>query len=92
MLKVLAAIVALSAYGFLPSLASAEEVSCNAPKDQWQKPEALQTMLEAKGWKVKRIKTEDGCYEVYALDDKGARVETFFNPATFDAVNKKDGD
>ncbi|PKR55676.1 PepSY domain-containing protein [Thalassospira marina] len=92
MLKILAAVVALSSYGFLPSIASADEVGCNAPADQWQEPEALQTMLEAKGWNVKRIKTEDGCYEVYAVDDKGERVETFFDPATLEAINKKDGD
>ena len=92
MLKIVAAVLALSSYGFLPSVASAAEMGCNAPMDQWQKPDALQTKLESQGWKVKQIKTEDGCYEVYALDENGKRVETLFDPATLEAVNKKDED
>jgi len=90
MLKILAAVLALSTYGFLPSVASADEISCNTPMDQWQKPDALQTKLEKQGWKVKQIKTEDGCYEVYALDENGKRVETFFDPSTLTAIDKKD--
>ncbi|OSQ39508.1 PepSY domain-containing protein [Thalassospira mesophila] len=92
MLKIIAALLALSSFGFLPSVSSANEMSCKAPMDQWQKPEALQTKLEGQGWKVKQIKTEDGCYEVYALDEDGKRVETLFDPATLKAVDKKDED
>lgn len=62
---------------------------CNVPQDQWQSREALQSKLESEGWTVKRIKTEDGCYEAYARDDKQRRVEAYFDPKTFEIVKLK---
>ena len=59
---------------------------CDVPTDQWQPREALQKKLEAEGWTVKKIKTEDGCYEAYATNAAGEKMETFFNPKTFEAV------
>jgi hypothetical protein len=35
---------------------------------------------------VRRIKVDGGCYEVYAVNDKGQRVETYFHPVTFEHV------
>jgi sulfoxide reductase heme-binding subunit YedZ len=35
---------------------------------------------------VRRIKVDGGCYEVYALNDKGQRVEAYFHPVTFENV------
>lgn len=62
---------------------------CNAgPKDQWQPKEALEKKLTGEGWKVSRVKVEDGCYEVYGHDDKGAKVEAFFDPKTFAPAKK----
>jgi len=55
----------------------------------WQSREALQQKLEADGWKVNRIKTDDGCYEAYAIDEKGQRIEAYFNPKTFKIVKMK---
>lgn len=62
---------------------------CNAPKADWQQPEALQQKLEGDGWKVVRVKTEDGCYEVYATDHSGKRVEAYFDPQSFEMVKSK---
>ncbi len=52
----------------------------------WKPTTELQTMLEAKGWTVKRIKVDGGCYEVYALDENGKKVEAYFHPLTLDPV------
>lgn len=62
---------------------------CNIPMAEWQPVAALQQKLQNDGWKVNRIKTDDGCYEVYAIDDKGRRIEAYFNPKTFETVKKK---
>ncbi len=70
------------------SFASSED-RCNVPMAEWQPVDALQQKLKNDGWNVNRIKTDDGCYEVYAIDDKGRRVEAYFNPKTFDAVKTK---
>lgn len=60
---------------------------CDAgPKDQWQPKEALEKKLQAEGIKVKRIKIDDGCYEVYGTDAKGARLERYFHPKTLEPV------
>ncbi len=68
--------------------AAAEDV-CRVPQAEWQPKEALQQKLEADGWKVKTIKIDEGCYEVYGTDSAGKRMETYFDPKTF-AVMKED--
>lgn len=62
---------------------------CTAPESAWQTSEALQQKLNDDGWQVKRIKTEDGCYEAYAIDDQGRQVEAYFDPETFEIVELK---
>ncbi len=68
--------------------AAAEDV-CSVPQAEWQPKEALQQKLEGEGWKVKTIKIDEGCYEVYGKDAAGKRMETYFDPKTF-AVMKED--
>lgn len=64
--------------------------TCDAgPKDKWQPQERLEKMLSEKGWKIRRIKEDGGCYEVYALNDKGERVEAYFHPLTLAPVPTK---
>ena len=55
---------------------------CNVPMAMWQPREVLLEKLNAEGWKVTRIKTDDGCYKVYAGNDRGERLERKFDPAT----------
>ena len=52
----------------------------------WQSQDALKKQLSDKGWKVRPIKIDGGCYEVYATDDKGDRVEAYFHPVTFKPI------
>jgi hypothetical protein len=70
--------------------AALAEEKCNVPVAEWQPREALQTKLQADGWQVRSIKTEDGCYEAYAVDKDGKRVEAYFNPKTFERVGDDD--
>jgi hypothetical protein len=58
----------------------------SGPQEGWQSQEKLTKMLTDKGWQVRRIKIDGGCYEVYALNEKGERVEAYFHPKTLDAV------
>ena len=55
-------------------------------KSAWQPQERLEKQLTDSGWRVRRIKEDGGCYEVYALNDKGERVEAYFHPVTFAPV------
>lgn len=62
-------------------------VSCPAMPKEEKKPQMeLQKKLETEGWKVRKVQNANGCYEVYGIDDKGAKIEAFFNPKTFDRV------
>lgn len=63
------------------------DFKCNVPKAEWRKKSELQAKLVADGWKnVRQVKVDNGCYEVYGLDEKNARAEVYFNPKTFERV------
>lgn len=62
------------------------EGTCNVPQAEWQPKEALQQKLQTEGWTIKKVKIDNGCYEVYATDAAGKRMETYFNPKTFEVV------
>ncbi len=58
----------------------------SGPKSGWQAVEKLEQQLKDKGWQVRRIKEDGGCYEVYAFDEKGQRGEFYFHPVTLAPV------
>jgi len=59
---------------------------CAVPQAEWQPKESLQQKLEGDGWKIKKIKVDDGCYEVYGTDAQGKRMEVYFDPKSFAVV------
>lgn len=61
----------------------------SGPKESWQPQAKLEQMLKDKGWTVRRVKEDGGCWEVYGLDDKGQRVEAYFHPLTLAPVPTK---
>ena len=54
--------------------------------DTWQPQEKLTALLKDKGWEIRNVKVDGGCYEVYALDEKQQRVEAYFHPVTLERV------
>ena len=85
-------VLAAGSLGVLSTPAHASDDMCNVPKADWKTKEALTEKLTAEGWDVRKVKTEDGCFEVYAIDANGKKVEAYFNPNTFDAVKIKKQD
>lgn len=63
---------------------------CTVPQSEWQPVEALQQKLESEGWTIKKIKVDDGCYEAYAQDADGKRVEAYFDPKTLELLKSKE--
>jgi hypothetical protein len=64
-------------------------VKCTkAPKSEWKPHTELQEKLVKEGWQIRRVEQTSYCYEVYAKDPKGKRVEAFFNPVTFERVEE----
>jgi hypothetical protein len=65
------------------------DVKCTTlPKEQWKPHTELQAKLAKEGWQIRRMEMTESCYEVYAKDPKGKRVEAFFNPVTFERVEE----
>ncbi|WP_434714331.1 PepSY domain-containing protein (plasmid) [Rhizobium sp. YTUHZ045] len=53
-----------------------------AAKDKWLSEDGIKEKAKVAGLDVRRVKVEGTCYEVYAVDAKGKKVETLFNPET----------
>lgn len=75
MLPVLAIFAAAPAF-------AAGNACTNAPKSTWKSQATLKKQLQNEGLKVRRIKVEGGCYEVYAVDKHGKHVNTAYNAKT----------
>jgi hypothetical protein len=59
---------------------------CDSAIATWQPREAVRAMAEDRGWRLKRIKIDDGCYEVYGTDRQGQRFEAKIDPATLEII------
>lgn len=68
-----------------PALAASSMCS-KAPAAKFQPKTTLESQLKAEGLKVRRIKTESGCYEVYAIDKAGKKVNVAYNAETLAKV------
>ncbi len=49
---------------------------------EWISDVALEDKLVSEGWKVRRMKVDGGCWEVYGTTPEGDRVEAYFHPAS----------
>lgn len=86
MKKLVRTLIVAAFTGCAPALATGLATCDAGSEDTWRSQEELRKLLTGQGWKVRRIKIDGGCYEVYALDDKGERVEAYFHPQTLDPV------
>jgi hypothetical protein len=57
------------------------------PKTKWQPKSTLESQLRADGYKVRQIKVERGCYEVYATDKDGKRANMAYNAETLEKLD-----
>lgn len=74
--------------GVVPALA---DRACTAPLSDWQPREALVKKLQAEGWTIYSIRSDDGCYKVKATNARGERVRAKFDPATLDRLPSRHG-
>ena len=66
-----------------------DKVRCApVPKAEMRPQMALQRKLIDEGWKVRQVKSFNGCYEVYGFDPAGKRTEAFFDPRTFEKIGE----
>ncbi len=78
-------IIALAA--LLPAGAAlADDDDCFAPRAQWQPMANAQELAAERGWTVRELKIDDGCYEIEGRDAEGRRIEVKLDPATLAVV------
>ena len=82
-------IAAILSGGRAAPAALAGEDDCNVPMAQWQPREAVEQMAKAQGWTVRRIKVDDGCYQIRGIDETGRPFKAKIDPATLTIVKMK---
>ena len=79
----------LTILGFLAAFPAGEALAdddCFVPMADWQPRDAVQRLAEDNGWSVRRIKIDDGCYEIDGRDAEGRRIEVTVHPATLEVI------
>ncbi len=83
MRKTLATLALFAALAAPP--ASADD-DCLVPISDWQPRGAVERLAEENGWSVRRIKIDDGCYEIKGSDAQGRPIEVTLDPATLQVI------
>jgi hypothetical protein len=63
--------------------------ACDAAPETWQPRAAVHALAERKGWKLDKLKIDDGCYEIKGHDAEGRRFKAKIDPATLQVVRMK---
>ncbi len=83
-MKTTLTIIALLAV--LPAAAAFADDDCFVPMADWQPRDAVSRLAEENDWTVRRIKIDDGCYEIAGSDAEGRRIEVTVHPATLQVM------
>lgn len=70
----------------LPAGAALAGDDCFVPMADWQPRDAVARFAIAQGWEVRRIKIDDGCYEIDGHDAQGRSIEVKLHPGTLRIV------
>ncbi|MCP8939294.1 PepSY domain-containing protein [Alsobacter sp. SYSU M60028] len=62
---------------------------CNVRIADWRPRSALVQMAETMGWTVQRIKTDDGCYAIQAVDREGREIRAKVDPASLAVLSTR---
>jgi len=66
--------------------AARAEEDCFVPMANRQPREAVARLAAEQGWTVRRIKIDDGCYEIDGTDAQGRRIEVTVHPETLRVI------
>lgn len=70
----------------LPAGVALAEDDCFVPMAEWQPREAAAAVAAEQGWTVRRIKIDDGCYEIDGVDAEGRAIEAKLHPGTLQII------
>ena len=83
MTKILTILAFLAVF---PAGAALADDDCFAPMAGWQPRHVIAQLAKDNGWTVRRIKIDDGCYEIDGRDADGRRIEVTVHPATLQVI------
>jgi len=69
-----------------PAGAALADDDCFVPMADWQPREAVAQLAKDNDWTLRRIKIDDGCYEIDGRDAQGRRIEVTVHPATLEVI------
>lgn len=81
--RTLTLVAALTAFSAGTALADDD---CRVPMADWQPREVVMKLTEEKGWSVRKIDIDDGCYEIEGRDSDGREIEVKLDPATLRVI------
>ncbi|GAA5251522.1 PepSY domain-containing protein [Burkholderia mallei] len=87
-LAALASLVLGGALGIRAAMADDGD-DCRAPLADWKPRDAVRALAQQKGWRVDKLKADDGCYEIKGHDADGKRFKAKLDPVTLDVVRMK---
>ena len=70
----------------LPAGVALADDDCFVPMAEWQPREAAAAFAAQQGWTVRRIKIDDGCYEIDGIDAEGRAIEAKLNPGNLQII------
>jgi hypothetical protein len=79
-------LIILGFLAVMPAGAALADDDCFVPMVDWQPRDAVALLAEENGWTVRRIKIDDGCYEIDGLDAEGRRIEVTVHPGTLEVI------
>ena len=81
-------VLVAAALAALPLVAAAANECPEIPREKWLKAEEVQARLQARGYDVRSVKRDGGCFEVKARKE-GKRIEAHVSPADAAIVSEK---
>ena len=70
----------------LPAGAALADDDCFVPMSDWQPREEVARLAAENGWTVRRIKIDDGCYQIDGSDAEGRPIEVTVHPETLQVI------
>lgn len=80
------ALAILACVAAFPVGAALADDDCFVPMADWKPREAVAAMAADLGWTVRRIKIDDGCYEIVGTDSDGTPIEVTVHPGTLEIL------
>jgi hypothetical protein len=86
----ISALVAAGALTTATASAHASDDHCRyVPRAEWRSKEDAVAAVKSKGYDIREIEIDDGCYEVKAFGKSGERVKLYLDPASLVVVRSR---